>query len=38
MNDLPLLEKVDEPVATNPDPRLRALATERGWKILDLFA
>lgn len=38
MNDLPLLEKVDEPVATNPDPRLRSLAQERGWKILDLFA
>lgn len=37
MNDLPLLEKVDEPVATNPDPRLRALAAERGWRILDLF-
>ncbi len=37
MNDLPLLEHVNEPVATNPDPRLRALATERGWKILDLF-
>jgi HAD superfamily hydrolase (TIGR01490 family) len=37
MNDLPLLEHVNEPVATNPDPRLRTLATERGWKILDLF-
>ncbi len=37
MNDLPLLEHVTEPVATNPDPRLRALAIERGWKILDLF-
>jgi HAD superfamily hydrolase (TIGR01490 family) len=37
MNDLPLLEHVSEPVATNPDPRLRALATERGWKVLDLF-
>ncbi len=37
MNDLPLLEKVTEPVATNPDDRLRALATERGWRILDLF-
>jgi HAD superfamily hydrolase (TIGR01490 family) len=36
-NDLPLLEKVDRPVATNPDPRLRALASERGWRILDLF-
>ena len=37
MNDLALLEKVTEPVATNPDPRLRALASERGWRILDLF-
>ncbi|WP_367065262.1 HAD family hydrolase [Oryzisolibacter sp. LB2S] len=38
MNDVPLLEKVNHPVATNPDPRLRALAQERGWPILDLFA
>ena len=38
MNDLPLLEHCDEPVATNPDPRLRALASERGWRILDLFS
>ena len=38
MNDVPLLEKVDHPVATNPDPRLRALAAERGWRILELFA
>ncbi len=37
MNDLPLLEKATVPVATNPDERLRALATERGWRILDLF-
>jgi HAD superfamily hydrolase (TIGR01490 family) len=37
MNDLPLLEHVSEPVATNPDANLRALATERGWKVLDLF-
>lgn len=36
-NDLPLLEKVTRPVATNPDERLRAIATERGWRILDLF-
>ncbi|RYY72769.1 MAG: HAD family hydrolase [Comamonadaceae bacterium] len=36
-NDLPLLERVDHPVATNPDPRLRAVAQERGWRILDLF-
>ena len=38
MNDLPLLEQVNHPVATNPDPRLRALAQERGWRILDLFS
>lgn len=37
MNDLSLLEKASCPVATNPDERLRALATERGWRILDLF-
>jgi len=38
MNDLPLLERSDHPVATNPDDRLRALASQRGWRILDLFA
>lgn len=37
MNDLPLLERVNHPVATNPDARLRALAQERGWRVLDLF-
>ena len=37
MNDLPLLEKARHPVATNPDGRLRQLATQRGWRILDLF-
>jgi HAD superfamily hydrolase (TIGR01490 family) len=37
MNDLPLMENVNHPVATNPDDRLRSLATERGWRILDLF-
>ena len=37
MNDVPLLEKVNTPVATNPDDRLRALATERGWRVLDLL-
>jgi len=36
-NDLPLLEAVNRPVATNPDDRLRAVATQRGWRILDLF-
>jgi HAD superfamily hydrolase (TIGR01490 family) len=38
MNDLALLEQVDHPVATNPDDRLRALARERGWRILNLFS
>ena len=37
INDIALLEKVNVPVATNPDARLRAVATERGWRILDLF-
>lgn len=37
INDLPLLERVNEPVATNPDDRLRAIAQQRGWRILDLF-
>ena len=38
LNDLALLERVNHPVATNPDERLRAIATERGWRILDLFS
>lgn len=37
INDLPLLEKVTHPVATNPDARLHAIASERGWRILKLF-
>jgi len=37
INDLPLLERVDNPVATNPDDTLRAIAQNRGWRILDLF-
>ncbi len=37
-NDLPLMDNADHPVATNPDDRLRALARERGWRILDLFS
>ena len=37
INDLALLEKVNHPVATNPDAALRAIATERQWRILELF-
>lgn len=36
INDLPLLEKVPNPVAVDPDDRLKAVAQERGWKILSL--
>jgi len=35
-NDLPLLEKVATPVAVDPDERLRAVATARGWPLLSL--
>jgi HAD superfamily hydrolase (TIGR01490 family) len=38
VNDLPLLERANHPVATNPDPQLRTFAMERGWRILDLFS
>ena len=38
MNDLPLLEEVSHPVATNPDDRLRNEANKRNWPILELFA
>lgn len=37
INDLPLLERVTDPVATNPDARLAALAHQRGWRTLRLF-
>lgn len=37
-NDLPLLERANDPVATNPSPELEAVARERGWRILRLFA
>ncbi len=36
-NDLPLLERASDPVATNPSPALEAVARERGWRILRLF-
>ncbi|WP_028226597.1 histidinol-phosphatase [Paraburkholderia ferrariae] len=36
-NDIPLLEKVTDPIATNPDATLRAHAQAAGWPILDLF-
>jgi HAD superfamily hydrolase (TIGR01490 family) len=36
-NDLPLLEQVTHPVATNPGPALAEIAAQRGWPILKLF-
>jgi HAD superfamily hydrolase (TIGR01490 family) len=36
-NDLPLLERVSHPVATNPGPALARIARERGWPVLNLF-
>ena len=33
LSDLPLLEAVGHPVAVNPDPRLKPLASQRGWPI-----
>ncbi len=38
MNDLPLLDMVSNPVAVNPDPVLRDLATTRGWPIVQLHS
>ena len=35
-NDLPLLEKVETPIAVDPDDTLRQVAEQRGWKILSL--
>ncbi|CAN5891839.1 HAD family hydrolase [soil metagenome] len=36
-NDLPLLERATDPVATNPTAALEEIALERGWRILRLF-
>lgn len=36
INDLPLMELVGEPVAVDPDDRLRQAARERSWKTISL--
>lgn len=36
LNDLPLLARVKNPVAVNPDATLRAHAEQHGWKIVSL--
>lgn len=35
-NDLALLDLVDHPVAVDPDPTLREVAEQKGWKIISL--
>lgn len=36
LNDLPLLSKVMNPVAVDPDPTLLAHARQQGWRVLSL--
>ena len=38
VNDLALLERATDPVATNPTPALEAIASARGWRILKPYA
>jgi HAD superfamily hydrolase (TIGR01490 family) len=35
-NDIPLLDRVDHPVAVDPDPELLAFARQRGWAVISL--
>jgi HAD superfamily hydrolase (TIGR01490 family) len=37
INDLPLLSRVTNPVAMNPDKKLHAHAVSSGWKIQEIF-
>jgi HAD superfamily phosphoserine phosphatase-like hydrolase len=36
LNDMPLLNKVKNPVAVDPDATLRAHAEQQGWRIMIL--
>ncbi len=36
INDLPLLEKVPNPIVVDPDPKLHAAAIERNWAVMSL--
>ena len=38
LNDLPLLERVTDPVAVDPDETLRAHAQAQGWPVISLYA
>lgn len=35
VSDLPSFDWADEPIAIHPSPKLRAVATQRGWRIID---
>ncbi|RBW48149.1 HAD family hydrolase [Marinobacter sp. F3R11] len=35
-NDLPLLEKVSNPIAVDPDPKLEKHARKQGWQVISL--
>lgn len=35
-NDLPLLKKVDNPIAVDPDPKLEEYARNQGWEVISL--
>jgi hypothetical protein len=35
-NDLPLLQKVDQPIAVDPDDKLKAFAEQHGWQVMSL--
>ena len=35
MLDMPLLEEADEVVAVYPDRRLKSVAAQRGWRIVN---
>ncbi len=37
-NDIPLLSRVSDPVATNPDERLAHHAATHGWPVIRLFS
>ncbi|RLA12192.1 MAG: hypothetical protein DRQ59_08170 [Gammaproteobacteria bacterium] len=36
INDIALLEQVSNPVAVNPDEKLGIIASQRGWRVIDL--